>query len=71
MSLVSVYIVQWLKENDFVLLALCQNGASGVAKGSSWFSYHKSQHGFTMLTHIILLVFGLSINIPLMIPNSW
>ena len=30
-------LVSGAKENDFILLALCQNGASGVADGKSWF----------------------------------
>ena len=36
-----------MKENDFVLLAVCQNGASGIANGKPWVSMLLSQNGLT------------------------
>ena len=55
-----------MKENDFILLALCWDGASSVADGKPCQVYMLlSQNGFGMLTHITLLAFGLSINVPL------
>ena len=63
-------IVQRLKENNFVPLALCWNGVSGVVDEVLGFML-LSQNRFGMLTHVTFLAFGLSINVPLTLPNSW
>ena len=55
-----------MKENDFILLALCWNGASSVADGKPCQVYMLlSQNGLSML--LILLAFRLSINVRLML----
>ena len=43
-----------MKYNDFILLALCQNGANDVADENTW---HLNQNRFIMLTcsHTIIL----------------
>ena len=34
----TLMIMTGMKENDFILMALCQNGVSGVADGRPWFA---------------------------------
>ena len=64
-------LVSGTKENGFILLSillvLSQNVVSSVADGKSWISMPLCQNGFTMLAHITFLVFGLSLNVHLML----
>ena len=59
-----------MKQNDFIVLALCWNGASGVADGKPQFT-PLGQNGFAILTCITFLVFIPSIIVPLTLLNSW
>ena len=56
------YLVSGMMENDFILLALCQNGASDLVDGKLWVSMPLNRNGFTML---ICATFRPSINVPL------
>ena len=54
----------WHEEQLYTADPVPQNGAGGLADEKPWISILLSWNGFTMLTRLTFLAFGLSINIP-------
>ena len=49
-------LVSGMKENDFILLVLCQNGMSGIADRKPWVSILLSWKGFSKLSCVTFLL---------------
>ena len=61
----------WHEEQLYTAGPVPWNSAGGLADGKPWVSKPLSQNGFTMLTRITNLAFGISTNVPLALLTSW
>ena len=61
----------WHEERFYTAGPLPRNGVGDLADGHPWISMPLSQNGFTIPTHVTILAFGLSTNVPFMLLISW
>ena len=61
----------WHEEWFYTAGPVPWNGASDLPDGKPWISMLLSRNGFTILSPVTFLAFGLSTNVPLMLLISW
>ena len=60
----------WDEERFYTAGPMQRNGAGDLVDGNLWVSMLLSWNGFTMLTCITFLIFGISANVPLALLTS-
>ena len=61
----------WHEERFYTAGPVPRNCVGVLADGKPWVSVPLSRNGFTMLTRIVNLAFGISPNVPLVLLTSW